>query len=92
MGGCWVFVCVYIQPTKQRKGLALTTTVSLQIFNLCVSTISCVCIMEAIKKKLAALKEEKEAAIERAEEAEQQRKESEAKFEQVSCPYYTWGK
>lgn len=43
--------------------------------------------MEAIKKKLAALKDEKEAAIERAEEAEQQKKEAEAKNEQVSW----WG-
>ena len=42
-------------------------------------------VMETIKKKLAALKDEKEAAIERAEEAEQLRKESEAKCEQVSC-------
>ena len=40
--------------------------------------------MEAIKKKLTALKEEKEVAIERADEAEQQRKDAEAKLDAVS--------
>ena len=39
--------------------------------------------MEAIKKKLAALKEEKETAIERAEEAEMQKKEVEARLQAV---------
>jgi septal ring factor EnvC (AmiA/AmiB activator) len=39
--------------------------------------------METIRKKLAVLKEEKEGAIERAEEEEQRRKEAEAKCEQV---------
>ena len=40
--------------------------------------------MEQIKKKLATLKEEKENAIEKADEAEQKRKEAEAKAETVS--------
>ena len=39
--------------------------------------------MEQIKKKLAALKDEKEAAIERAEEAEVSRKEAEARVDGV---------
>ena len=39
--------------------------------------------MEQIKKKLATLKDEKEAAIEKADEAEAQRKEAEAKAEAV---------
>lgn len=39
--------------------------------------------MEAIKKKLAALKEEKEVAVERAEEAEAQRKEAEERADAV---------
>lgn len=40
--------------------------------------------MEAIKKKLASLKEEKEIALERAEEAEREKKEAEAKVDAVS--------
>ena len=39
--------------------------------------------MEGIKKKLSALKEEKEEAIEKAEEADRLRKEAEAKFDAV---------
>ena len=41
--------------------------------------------MEAIKKKLSALKDEKEAAVERAEDAEREKKEAEAKVEAVNC-------
>ena len=40
--------------------------------------------MEQIKKKLATLKEEKEVALEKAEEATQQKKEAEAKADAVS--------
>ncbi len=40
--------------------------------------------MEQIKKKLSTLKEEKEAAIEKAEEATQQKKEAEARADSVS--------
>lgn len=40
--------------------------------------------MEAIKKKLAILKEEKEAAVEKAEEAERQKKDAQARAEAVS--------
>lgn len=40
--------------------------------------------MEQIKKKLASLKQEKDDAIDRAEEAERLRKEAEAKVEAVS--------
>ena len=44
--------------------------------------------MEAIKKKLATLKTEKEEAIERADEAEASRKEAVARAESVStCNY-----
>lgn len=39
--------------------------------------------MEAIKKKLASLKEEKEKAVEKCEEAEAQKKESDARAEAV---------
>lgn len=39
--------------------------------------------MEAIKKKLANLKEEKEAAIEKADEIEAQKKESDARADAV---------
>lgn len=39
--------------------------------------------MEAVKKKLATLKEEKEVAVERAEEAEKAKKEAEDRAEQV---------
>ena len=46
--------------------------------------------MEGIKKKLAALKEEKENAIERADEAERGKKEAEARADavstRISCP------
>lgn len=41
--------------------------------------------MEAIKKKLSALKDEKEAAVERAEDAEREKKEAEAKADAVNC-------
>ena len=41
--------------------------------------------MEQIKKKLASLKDEKEAAIERAEEAEREKKEAEARADAVSA-------
>ena len=40
--------------------------------------------MEQIKKKLSSLKDEKEAAIERADEAEQRRKDADAKVDAVS--------
>ena len=40
--------------------------------------------MEQIKKKLANLKDEKEAAVERAEEAEAEKKETEARADAVS--------
>lgn len=40
--------------------------------------------MEAIKKKLATLKEERDQAIEKAEESEQQKKEAENKADQVN--------
>ena len=48
--------------------------------------------MEAVKKKLAQLKEEKELAIERAEEAEKLKKEAEDRADQVrelalACSY-----
>lgn len=43
--------------------------------------------MEAVKKKLATLKEEKELAVERAEEAEKAKKEAEDHAEQVR--YFT---
>ncbi len=39
--------------------------------------------MEAVKKKLATLKEEKELAVERAEEAEKAKKEAEDRAEEV---------
>lgn len=39
--------------------------------------------MEAVKKKLSTLKEEKELAVERAEEAEKAKKEAEDRAEQV---------
>ena len=39
--------------------------------------------MEAVKKKLSQLKEEKEIAIERAEEAEKEKKEAEGRADQV---------
>ena len=39
--------------------------------------------MEAVKKKLAQLKDEKEVAIERAEEAEKAKKEAEERADQV---------
>lgn len=39
--------------------------------------------MEQIKKKLASLKDEREAAVERAEEAEAQKKEADARAEAV---------
>jgi hypothetical protein len=39
--------------------------------------------MEAIKKKLSTLKEEKELALERAEEAEKAKKEAEDRAEEV---------
>lgn len=39
--------------------------------------------MEAVKKKLAQLKDEKELAVERAEEAEKARKEAEERADQV---------
>ena len=42
--------------------------------------------MESIKKKLAALKEEKEEAIERAEEADQEKKVLEGRLSEVSLP------
>ncbi len=41
--------------------------------------------MEQIKKKLAALKTEKEDAIERAEEAEKEKKEAEARADAVGA-------
>ena len=44
--------------------------------------------MEAIKKKLANLKEEKETALERAEDAEAQKKEAEARADAVR----SWGR
>ena len=40
--------------------------------------------MDQIKKKLASLKEEKEIACERAEEAEREKKEAEARADAVS--------
>ena len=40
--------------------------------------------MESIKKKLAVLKEEKEAALERAEVVEQEKKELEGRLNEVS--------
>ena len=40
--------------------------------------------MDGIKKKITVLKEEKDAALEKAEEAVQQRKEAEEKCEAVS--------
>lgn len=43
--------------------------------------------MEAIKKKLSSLKEEKEAALERAEDADREKKEAEAKAEAVSLVF-----
>ena len=43
--------------------------------------------MEAVKKKLATLKEEKELAVEKAEEAEKAKKEAEERAEQVR--YFT---
>ena len=43
--------------------------------------------MEAIKKKLANLKEEKEAALERADECEAKRKEADERAEAVSIMY-----
>ena len=49
----------------------------------CFFRIVCFKTMEAIKKKLASLKGEKEAADERAEDAEAQRKEAEAKYDAV---------
>ena len=39
--------------------------------------------MEAVKKKLAQLKDEKELAVERAEEAEKAKKEAEERADQV---------
>lgn len=39
--------------------------------------------MEGIKKKLAALKDEKDKAFEKVESMEQQKKEAEAKLEEV---------
>ena len=41
--------------------------------------------MEAIKKKLSSLKEEKEIAVEKAEEAEQSKKAAEARADAVSA-------
>ena len=41
-------------------------------------------VMEGIKKKLAALKVERDDALERAEDADRLRKEAESKFDQVS--------
>ncbi len=41
--------------------------------------------MEQIKKKLASLKDEREAAVERADEAEAQKKEVEARADAVSA-------
>lgn len=50
-------------------------------------------IMEAIKKKLATLKEEKENALEKAEDAETRRKEAEARAEAVSvCGWVQGGR
>ena len=45
----------------------------------------CPRIMEQIKKKLAQLKEEKEAALERCEEKEAELKEKEARVTEVRC-------
>ena len=46
--------------------------------------------MEAIKKKLAILKEEKEAAVEKAEEAERQKKDAQSRAEAVSDCFAKW--
>lgn len=43
--------------------------------------------MEAIKKKMAQLKDEKEDAVERAEEADRQKKEVEDKLDAVSTVF-----
>lgn len=44
--------------------------------------------MDAIKKKMATLKEEKETAIERAEDAEKEKKEADARADGVSKRKY----
>ena len=44
--------------------------------------------MEQIKKKLAALKDEKETAIERAEEAEREKKEADARADVVGMAFF----
>ena len=52
--------------------------------------------MEQIKKKLAALKQERDDAVDRAEEAEREKKEADARADAVSshdkngCEFQTW--
>lgn len=51
---------------------------------MCVPTVPDLGRMEQIKKKLNTLKEEREAAVEKAEEAEAQKKEAEERADVVS--------
>ena len=44
--------------------------------------------MEQIKKKLASLKLERDEAVERAEEAEREKKEAELRADEVSIPVF----